>query len=441
MNYYNRDGVTVDVVRIPRKNKTYKNKYCIYIGFNVATQGIKEYGYEISTGINVPITEWKEGKASGKNSNARLINERLNSYERLAEEMLDKIKSTKPKTARQVYNEIVSNAKQTITGKAPQGKKEEYLNKLKELDYENVMNKYLEDKKQCTERQKKYKVPHQHLTQYFATKGHDLPRINQITSKDLEDFKSYLLKKGLKYNTINSYLIMIVAVFNHAKKLNLINETPRYTGFTGDYVPAKIDLISEHEIRLIHSVEDSTLTPYLLVAKYLMLFQSFTALGIKEIKSLDYNHFKYEINDYGQRVECIQKDRTKTGEEYLIPLSVEAKRIKDKLIELCGSEEIPFNLPSNSLITRRHKEIGKLAGITKNTAPYQFRRSFATNYLTNGGYPTDLQKIMGHKEIASTMVYAKVTPTKLIRESERMEKDRIDREKAKEEYQNNLRVA
>lgn len=88
---YSKNGISVDVTLIPRKNKTHKEKYCIYIGFVISTQGIKEYNYEISSGINIAITQWQDSKAIGKDYDSKLINDRIDNFKSRAKEMLNDI--------------------------------------------------------------------------------------------------------------------------------------------------------------------------------------------------------------------------------------------------------------------------------------------------------------------------------------------------------------
>lgn len=52
------------------------------------------------------------------------------------------------------------------------------------------------------------------------------------------------------------------------------------------------------------------------------------------------------------------------------------------------------------------KKAAKLAGI--NARPHVLRHSFATDYIDRGGSITDLQMLMGHTDINTTMIYVNV---------------------------------
>ncbi len=51
------------------------------------------------------------------------------------------------------------------------------------------------------------------------------------------------------------------------------------------------------------------------------------------------------------------------------------------------------------------RNAAKRAGINKRVHPHALRHSFATAFLTNGGNLQTLQKLLGHKDISTTLIY------------------------------------
>ena len=417
MLVYNKNGITIDSIFIGKKNKTRADKYTIYIQFVIKSKKISMGLYEMSTGINTMISAWDNGTVKGKNDTAKLINERLNSYQMTCVDMCNQFKNLS--SAKDILDELKTNARIMIIGKIARGQKEQIMEKQKQYEILNVLENYLANNPMCHERKIKYNVPFQHLQNYF---NGSLPLINQITEKDFEGFKMYLRKLNLKLNTVISYSNMIIAVFNYAHRIKLISDNPIPQKFSGSFEAGKRDVITQDELIQIENIKDERLKRHLLIAKYLILFQSVTGLGIKELKSIRYSHIKFQSTNAGKSFEFIEKERTKTGIQYRSILSSNAKAIKDKLIELIGNDEQPFNCVSDSLLNRQYRMIGTIAGVIKNMAPYQFRHAFACNYMECGGHPEDLMKILGHKDINTTMIYAQITAQRQADQMQEMEK-------------------
>lgn len=73
----------------------------------------------------------------------------------------------------------------------------------------------------------------------------------------------------------------------------------------------------------------------------------------------------------------------------------------------------PHNPHQKCAIEKIIKDIVARTNITKNVTPHTFRRSMATNGLATGLEIQEIQKILGHVEIATTLIYAKVNTENL----------------------------
>lgn len=54
-------------------------------------------------------------------------------------------------------------------------------------------------------------------------------------------------------------------------------------------------------------------------------------------------------------------------------------------------------------------QIGERAGIQRNLFPHLIRHTTATDGLDRGMDVTQIQKMLGHSNVATTMIYAKVS--------------------------------
>ena len=106
--------------------------------------------------------------------------------------------------------------------------------------------------------------------------------------------------------------------------------------------------------------------------------------------------------------------------ERIIPIYDEArdavadylKRVRNAVI-LDYNETALFTNMNGSRMTRQGfwkivKAYTKSANIDKVITPHTLRHSFATHLLENGAQLKDIKEMLGHSDISSTQVYAKV---------------------------------
>lgn len=404
----NNNDISTEMTLIPKTNKTDKKNYCIYIGFSVYEKSIKQGSHLVSTGINVPIADWKYGIIRGRNDKVKFLNERLDEYQAIGKAMLTELSLKKVKTCGELLKEIKLNARQRITGKAPRGLKNDFISKLKEYTYENVMNRLFVDKGISIGRQRGYNRSYELLKEFFQN---DIPKIDMITDTELEAFKKWFLKNhNLKQNTATDYLSKIAAVIKYALSLKIITVNPIPEKFRGSFVDGNRKPLSEQECMAIINLKDEDLSPTELIAKYCFLVQLTTGIGYGDLKTLEASNIKYNATEEKLYIE---KTRNKTGVNFKVYLSSRATQSLKKLIELTCEGEKPINIPSIDYSLRIYKELAKKAGIITNITTYTLRHTFAVNYMENDGRLEDLQKYLGHTDIKTTQIYGKISDKRL----------------------------
>ena len=417
-------STTVDISLLAKKNKTRKTKYDIYISFCIYEQGVRQFQpYTLSTGINVNVSDWEKDRVKGKNAIAQNINEKLFEYLSIAKGMINKLSAKDIINASDLLAEIKANAKILIIGKAPKGKQQEIISRLQQYTFENVMNRLLEDRKLSKGRIRGYKTGQKLLNKYFNS---NMPTINLITDTNLIEFKKWFLKNHAKsQNGATDYLSKIASVFKYAQELKIITTSPLPPFFRGQWVDAKREVLSEKDVLTIIKIDDNILTKSEQVIKYCMLLEILTGVNYCDLKSMTYEHIKF---DEEIQQEIIEKNRDKNIKNlnsipFITILTSKCKAVFEKLKDLTGGgdDNKVFNLPSIDFINREYKKIAKRAEITKRVTTVLLRHTFAVHYMEKDGHIEDLAKRLGQSDLKTTQIYGKISIKRLAQKSMELE--------------------
>ncbi len=134
------------------------------------------------------------------------------------------------------------------------------------------------------------------------------------------------------------------------------------------------------------------------------LFSCFTGLRYSDIRNLKWLNINDGVIEFRQQ---------KTKDLQYLPLSQSAKNILDsKKGENHKKDDIVFNLPSKHAVWKNIKIWVENAGINKRVSFHTGRHTFATLSLTSGIDLYTVSKLLGHKNINTTQVYAKIIDEK-----------------------------
>ncbi|PZX16449.1 site-specific recombinase XerD [Breznakibacter xylanolyticus] len=228
---------------------------------------------------------------------------------------------------------------------------------------------------------------------------------SDLSEKYLEGFKEYLLtttsnkseKAKLSNNSALSYFNKVKAALKQAYKDGLIQVD----------LNARISPIKEAETRreylTIEELNQLANTPCNNdLLKRTALFSALTGMAFKEIQNLTWQDISH-IEGQGY---LILTKRQKTQRDNYLPISEQAYSL---LGEKGNATDKVFNGFNYSAYQNKHLYhwIGA-AGITKNITFHCFRHTFATLQLYNGTDIYTVSKMLGHKDLKTTQVYAKI---------------------------------
>ena len=229
-----------------------------------------------------------------------------------------------------------------------------------------------------------------------------------LNTRFIEEFRSFLLSSPcgdtknriITQNTAAGYF----SVFKSALKQAFIDGY-----FTVD-LSAKIKNIQKTETRreflTVEELNRLASTPCAHpVVKRAALFSALTGLRHCDIQKMKWGEIQIAENQV--RINFTQQ-KTK-GVEYM-PISEQA-------LELCGEprnlEQFVFeNLPDPTWCIRPLNKWLQAAAITRKITFHCFRHTFATLQLSNGTDIYTVSKMLGHTDIKTTQIYAKVIDEK-----------------------------
>ena len=227
--------------------------------------------------------------------------------------------------------------------------------------------------------------------------------------KFLRSFQNSHIKHGeprpISENTANRYLGMFSTALNNAVRQGILRNNPmKELGARERIQPkdSKKEYLTIEELRTL--METDCYRPEV---KQAFVFACFTGLRLSDMYRLSPIHIFKTPDGKG---EYIDLEMQKTEKPVIIPLSEEAKRWLPKP----KGNDIPFfDIPTTqTVIGRALRKWAEAAGIEKHISFHCSRHTFGTMMLTLGADLYTTSKLMGHSNIQTTEIYAKIVDKK-----------------------------
>lgn len=215
-----------------------------------------------------------------------------------------------------------------------------------------------------------------------------------------------VLKTGgqLSNNSVVSYYGTLRTAINKAFKEGLITVNPTKEFDFADKVrqePSRREYLTIEELKLLINTECRHA-----IIKQAFLFSCLCGLRVSDIRKLTWS----DLQQSGGRVR-IEIKMQKTKEPLYLPISDEAlKWLPERGTAKDGDFIYPLTHEGTVNDTLQHW--AKVAGITKHISFHVARHTHATMMLTLGADLYTVSKLLGHKNIATTQIYAKIVDKK-----------------------------
>lgn len=240
-----------------------------------------------------------------------------------------------------------------------------------------------------------------------------------LNSHFIHSFENFLYGKGYQVNTVAKHMKHLKSFVNSAIDRGYIKlqdypfqryKTKKAKGKNSHLLPEEIEKLENMELTgkaksLTHTLEA-------------FLFCCYTGLRYSDFVNLTEKNIVIT-----QKKPWIVFSTIKTGAEVKLPLALLFNGKAWKMLQRHkGRWNEFFALKPNSTVNKELIRIAKLASIDKHFSFHSARHTCATLLIYNGANITTVQKLLGHRNVATTEIYSDIMESTIIRDLKRCSK-------------------
>lgn len=387
-NYVNKEGKTSVMLRI------YLNNERLSLG---------------STGISVKSSQWDKEKERIKGRTTEALNTNL---------QLDNIASELQSIFRRIEMSDVVSLERI---------KSEFLGKKEEID---TLMQLFEKHNGDVAKQvgvsvgkatlQKYNVCKRHFSEFLEKqyKRSDL-KLTELTYVVIREFDLYLRTEvGQNPNTATKTMKTFKTITLLGQKMGVLLHDP-FMNHRFHIEPVNRGFLTDEEILCIAHKQINI--PRLELIRDIFIFSCFTGLAYIDVSNLTPDH----IVTLGDK-QWIMTQRQKTSVETNVLLLDIPKAIIAKYGGKTYRNGKLFPMLTNQKTNSYLKEIADICSIKKNLTFHLARHTFATMSLSKGVPMESVSKMLGHTNIRTTQIYARITNKKIEHDMEELA-DKLDK--------------
>jgi site-specific recombinase XerD len=389
---------TFGIQFVIRKHRIKDGKAPIYARITVNTTRC-----ELSVKRRIEIDNWSNGKGLAKGKNPDIA--RLNSYLEQIRSQLTNHYQDLVANKQEVSAEIIKNQ---FMGISEPGKT------LKELvDYHNTF----QDENLKWGTLKNYFTTSRYLDAFLKKKyKKDDIYLADLNYQFIADFEYFLRKheptdhqRPMGNNAVMKHLERFRKMVNMAVRMEWLDHNP-FAAHKLHFKKVEREFLTEVELK---TIEDKKFRiERLTQVKDIFLFSCYTGLAYVDATKLRPDDIRKGIDG----MNWIFTQREKTLTPVRIPILKQAQKLIDKYEDHPKSQArgTIFPVISNQKMNSYLKEIADLCGIRKNLTFHTARHTFATTVTLSNGVPIEsVSKMLGHTDLKTTQIYAKVVEKKI----------------------------
>jgi site-specific recombinase XerD len=384
---------TFTVLFYVNRGKVKQNGLCPVMGR--ITIDTKVAQFSSKTDVDSTLWDIKTGRAIGKSSQSILVNRTID----LLTQEINKFYTEMVDKQGYVTAELVKNALYGI------GRKQEMLLKL--FHEHNQEFKLRVGVNRVEDTYSSYLHSYHHLFNFISQKyGMEDIALDKLNLNFIDAYDFYLrVDRQMKQSTLLGHLIILRKMIRRAIHQGILNRDP-FVNYIAEQPEKQRRHLKLEEIDKIMQVHIAS--KKVCHTRDMFVFCCFTGLSYSDIRNLSQEHLTTQVDSSL----WISIKRQKTKGECNIRLLDIPKQIIDKYRNDRKSDKV-FNMISLNCICKNLEKIAVLCDIDHITF-HMARHNFGTHITLSQGVPIEtVSRMMGHRSIATTQIYAKITNKKV----------------------------
>lgn len=231
----------------------------------------------------------------------------------------------------------------------------------------------------------------------------DIP-LTELTPQFINDFSTWLsIERSLRGGTIWLVCQHLKGVVARAHQRGWLPANP----FAQFHIAKNIrprEYLTEPELKLL--IEHAFDKSHLAYARDLFVFAALTGLSFVDLQNLQACHLS-SLN--GDSWIVAQRHKTK------VPYQVKLLPVPQKILRRCASKSggVLFKVPKYRTLAKQIQQVMQECGISKRITLHCARHTFAILALNYGVPIESVSRMLGHSNITTTQIYARITLQKL----------------------------
>lgn len=249
------------------------------------------------------------------------------------------------------------------------------------------------------------------FAQYLSQRGLDLKLVGQ---SDLQDYIQWLTGQGRSAATVTRALASLKCFYHWMMERGYCESNP-VQGVKAAKVERKLpQVLTSKEVELLlEQPKCVDMKGYRDHAMLELLYA--TGIRVSELIGLDVDSVFLSAGF----IRCESREKTRIIPMYPTALKALTDYLRDVRPKLAAEGERALFVNMNGTRMSRQgfwkliKYYGEKAGIQTEITPHTLRHSFAAHLLENGADIHAIQEMLGHSDISSTQIYAKLVNQRL----------------------------